>query len=206
MATLTIATVTAVVPYESADKYIYWTAYSKDDECRDGSLVGVKGVVALEQITSAGRMQEGNSCAVEMACLYESDSKKCKELEPALTATGLFVSGNEGNVFACDSTNFFEGEPRCNERERGQCFSSSLYKGCTARYAFTSDFQDDPDIFANSNANDLEDMQDHYYLAFYNDEKCSELAGIRAFYSEETYNIPVTGDDVSCVDAMGELL
>ena len=160
-------------------------------------MVGLKGVVAFEETLSAVRMPPSNSCAVEIACLYEPNSDKCQSQNPSVTASGLFVSDDEGHVFACDSSNMAEEELRCNDRLRGQCFQSSAYTGCSARYAFTSDFQNNPNIFfANSNAQDLKDMEDHYYAVFYSDDECMDLAGLKAFYSEEEYILPVTGDDV----------
>mmetsp|Transcript_5602 Transcript_5602/g.7264 ORF Transcript_5602/g.7264 Transcript_5602/m.7264 type:complete len:352 (+) Transcript_5602:64-1119(+) len=189
----------------SSDKYIYWTAFSSNN-CADGSLVGTKGVVALEESMSAGRVPPGNSCANELACLYEGSSDRCQSMNPSLNATGVFYSQEDGDYYACDSTNFFEGEWRCSERTAGQCFNSSVYLGCTAQYFVASDFQNNPELFKNSNAEDLQDIEDHYYAIYYSDNDCSSLEGFRALYSEEAYTFPVTKDDSSCADAIACLL
>lgn len=64
-----------------------------------------------------------------------------------------------------------------------------------------SDLQD-PTLFANSSPEDLNDMENYYYFIYYDDDECKDVVGLKAFISNNDYDVLKVSEGVSCLDSM----
>ena len=186
---------------EGSAQYFYWT-YSTS--C-DGGVSGIRGLVAGEEAEFVGG--GGPTCPAEMACLYAPSSSACGSLDPvgeALSDATLFPNGT---LYECDAV-VVDGIPGgadgsqvfCDTYEPGQCIDvSEGYPACGYAYLPEEALQD-PTLLGN--ADEADQLSDYYYIAYYQDEICTDIVGIRAFLSGEVSALPQVGEDVSCRDAM----
>ena len=183
-------------------QYFYWT-YSTG--CDGGGISGIRGLVVDEETEFVGG--SGPTCPSEMACLYAPSSSACTSLDPvgeALSDTTLY---SNGTLSECDAV-VVDGIPGgpdgslvfCGAYEPGQCtVSDGGYPACGYAY-LPEEALHDPTLLGN--ADEADQLTDYYYIAYYQDEICTEPVGIRAFVSGEEISLLRTGEDVSCRDAM----
>jgi hypothetical protein len=183
---------------ESRDQYLY---LNYRNSCDDSSIVGIKGVVALEDIDITSIFSQDNICSADMACLYDPESELCNSLDPTSVATLAFSVLSDGDIINCDTSNTATNEEVCPTYKNDTCFSSSIYESCKVTWTFQNRLADEG-LFHNPREEDQETLSNYYYIIYYNDSTCNDPDGLRAFLSDEEYSLPVIPASVSCVDAM----
>lgn len=183
---------------ESRDQYIYLNYHNS---CDDSSLVGIKGVVALEDIDITSIFSNDKMCSTDMACLYDPESEACASLNPTSVATTTIAVLSNGDVVNCDTSNDATNEEVCPTYKDDACFSSSIYQSCKVTWTYQHRLADEG-LFRNRMEGDQQTLSNYYYIIYYDDDTCNNPNGLRAFLSGEKYSLPALPADVSCEDAM----
>ena len=87
----------------------------------------------------------------------------------------------------------------CETREPLSCFDDGGWPDCDAQYLPDGSL-DSATLFAN--AEEAGQLAGYYYIAYYDDARCTHPVGIRGFLSGRTYTLPRTSAAASCYDAM----
>jgi hypothetical protein len=183
---------------ESRDQYVY---LNYRNSCDDSSIVGIKGVVALEDIDITSIFSQDKMCSVDMACLYDPESELCTSLDPTSIATTTVAVLSNGDIVNCDTSNTATNEEVCPTYKSDACFSSSIYESCKVTWTYQNALAD-PVLFHNPKEEDQQALSNYYYIIYYSDSSCTSPDGLRAFISDERYSLPVLPEDVSCKDGM----
>jgi hypothetical protein len=129
---------------ESRDPYIY---VQFQNSCDKSSLVGIRGVVALEDYNVRTRVfSQDEMCSSKLACVYDPDSDLCASLNPTSSVSRSTGVDSYGNVIDCD-TNI------CSVYNSDVCFSSSAYEPCQVSWVFQNELGNSL-RFYNSNEED----------------------------------------------------
>lgn len=183
---------------ESRDQYIY---VNFQNSCNEPSLAGIRGVVALEDYHVTGVFSQGGTCSSELACLYDPDSDLCASVNPTSPVSGSTGVDSDGNVIDCDTNNPLTNEDLCSVYDGDACFPSSIYESCKVSWVFQDELSN-PKLFQNSNEQDQAALLNYYYIMYYNNLDCTQPVGVKAFVSDELYQLPFLLSEVSCEDAM----
>ena len=176
---------------ESRDEYIY---IQFQNSCDKSSLVGIQGVVALEEYNVTSVFSQDETCSSKLACLYDPDSDLCASLNPTSSVSRSTAVDLYGNVIDCD-TNI------CSVYDSDACFSSSLYEPCQVSWVFQNELGNSL-RFHNSNEGDQSPLLNYYYIVYYNNLDCTQPVGVKSFLSDELYQLPFLPSEVTCKDAM----
>jgi len=125
-----------------------------------------------------------------------------------------------GAVSSCDGTRAtLEGG--CAETKPSDCVQSGIFPvdPCKFRVVSASYLSKHPDVLSSKGTDPtkpedsaptvsepkpstLADDEHYYYVAYYQDDVCTEPVGVQAFQSGENVVLPKVSNDVSCYDAM----
>lgn len=99
-------------------------------------------------------------------------------------------------VMAYNSAN---GTEETKDMDHEYCEFSGLFHGCKYTYKTLDKIKANPAMFENNNKDDLEIMKNYIYYAFYEDDKCTDLASVFTSTSGETVDVPIVSkNDYSC--------
>ena len=182
-----------------ADEVAYLVYYA-DDACQE--LAAVKGFLSHHPFQLVRATGEGVSCHDAMVCCLDKTGPACSSLLSVGGAGSLQdvanftieVRGSE--VYGCDDSNV--DRPECEVIESAECTASSVYN-CHFRWATGPALEADPEYFVPSSVGVVDD---HAYLAYYNNGDCTDLAGIRGFVSESPVDLTRVTEGDSCDAAM----
>jgi hypothetical protein len=168
-----------------------------EDACEESkSAVGLNAYLQNEEYTISATQQM--PCAEAMTCRMDPNNKdvcpedqmKAKSLKPDLDeGTGDII-----NLF----DNFTIGPDVCLGGPSNQGVEESWFD-CYFSYWTLDNLKDKPEILANDNPEDLAMMQTYSYLAYYEDDTCTDLASIIPSVNGKTLDIPpVSNTNLTC--------
>jgi hypothetical protein len=201
---------------------VVYFAYFTDANC--SQFAGIRAVVpndppALFAPAREDAYGQDISCVDAMACLYMPYGPTCtallggKQEEVAVNFTL-----DDGDVlYECDPSNVAVGQPECATLNYSSCVQSSVYN--CHWHVFTQDMlRDEPisHIPPTVAAGDVRDdnatasasngpLGKYALLAYYNDDDCSTLVGIRAFVANEPWSLrgfPGNEENYTCEQSM----
>jgi hypothetical protein len=191
-----VAQNTTDIPQGSGIAYF---TYFSDDACQN--FAGMKALLANDplQILSAQTDSDGNdiSCVDAMACLYQPQGRTCQGFGVASDVTSVEIDIREDGVYECDESNVNLGLPECSLLDSSTCYQSSTFN-CHFRIATAEQLKETPEEYLPPSTN-TDGLGQYGFLVYFNDEDCTNLAGLMGFVSDNPYLLQGKGPDQDTV-------
>ena len=174
----------------SGVNFIFGIEYSEDGCGTSASAVSLVAYLVNETYTFVAPTSEELSCAQSTMCRINPSDDLCVGANEFPLA--LDYDSSTGLIFGADDPSFVVGPDAC--------LAGGWIPQCLSyNYQLLSDLKEDPSILANDNPEDLAMMTDYLYLLYYEDDSCTDLAGITPAVSGATLSVPiVSNQDLSC--------
>ena len=171
--------------------------YSEDGCGESASAVAMKGYLSNTTYSVLGQTAY-ETCAQNTVCRLDPEDAAICPLPSGSgdDTTAVYdvrhLRGEDGTIYDAKNTSFILGPNVCR--------SGNWYGGCGSyNYQSLDDLQNNPEILANDNPKDLEQIKDFYYLVYYEDDSCTDLSGVVAATSGQQLDVPlVSNPDLSC--------
>ena len=169
---------------------IFGIEYSEDGCGTSASAVSLVAYLVNETYTFVAPTSEELSCAQSTMCRINPSDDLCVGANEFPLA--LDYDSSTGLIFGADDPSFVVGPDAC--------LAGGWIPQCLSyNYQLLSDLKEDPSILANDNPEDLAMMTDYLYLLYYEDDSCTDLAGITPAVSGATLSVPIVSNpDLSC--------
>mmetsp|Transcript_18624 Transcript_18624/g.34704 ORF Transcript_18624/g.34704 Transcript_18624/m.34704 type:complete len:355 (+) Transcript_18624:168-1232(+) len=192
----------------SAPSDVAFAIYFSDSSCTQ--FAGLKPIIANDPATvlQALKDKDGNdvSCVESMACAFLPEGRTCEALGVSGEFTTVTIDIREdGDVYECDDSNPAAGQDECSVIDPTACMQSSTYN-CHFKFVSLSTLKTNPNAFIppSTGTSTIAGLEKYAYLTYYNDDSCSDVAGIRGFVSDNPYLLARVGEeqDYTCAEAM----
>lgn len=172
------------------DNCIFGIEYSEDGCWTSVSAVSLVAYLVNETYTFVAPTSEELSCARSTMCRINPSDELCVGANEFPLA--LDYDSSTGLIFGADDPSFIVGPDAC--------LAGGWIPQCLSyNYQLLSDLKDDPSMLANDNPEDLAMMTDYLYLLYYEDDTCTDLAGITPAVSGSALSVPIVSNpDLSC--------
>ena len=172
------------------DNCIFGIEYSEDGCSTSASAVSLVAYLVNETYTFVAPTSEELSCARSTMCRINPSDELCVGANEFPLA--LDYDSSTGLIFGADDPSFIVGPDAC--------LAGGWIPQCLSyNYQLLSDLKDDPSMLANDNPEDLAMMTDYLYLLYYEDDTCTDLAGITPAVSGSALSVPIVSNlDLSC--------
>jgi hypothetical protein len=190
---------------------VAYITYFSDLNCTE--VAAVQGFLPdehyLPKTALWNTLGEEISCVDAMACYFFPDGPTCKALNVSLgEQADVYAEERDDGLYVCDNTNWALGQPDCHPVDLETCRKSSLYN-CYILWTLADEFEENPDAFIPSltaeenGSNATAGLENYAYLAYYNDNACTDLAAVQGFVAENPFAVTMAGvDGITCEEAM----
>lgn len=194
------STIDTIEEFAKLDHPFYYSIHYSKPGCNTsavsfhGFVTGTLSTIQFPSWAIDPLITDQTLCAANAECsvLDMLTPDKCPVQIPIVSN----IIDDDTVVMAYNSAN---GTEETKEMDNEYCQFSGLFHGCKYTYQTLDKIKSNPAMFENNNKDDLEIMKNYIYYAFYEDDKCEDLASIFTSVSGETVDVPIVSEnDYSC--------